>query len=343
MVSDSYLPYGKQQVDEEDIAAVVEVLKSDWLTTGPTIERFEQAVADYVGAKHAVAVSSGTAALHAAVAAAGIGSGDEVIVSCMSFVATANAIVYMGGTPVFADIVPETLLINPAHVEALITAKTKAIIAVDYAGQPCDYAELNRISEKYGLLLIADSSHSLGARLRGKACGVLADMSTFSFHPVKPLTSGEGGMVVTDNTEWANRIRRFRNHGICQDHHSRQQASQFEYDVVDLGFNYRLSDVHAALGLSQLSRLDDRIRRRNQIADQYFSRLGGVNGVRLLTVGAGVVHGFHLFVIRIPGSERHRIFLELRRRGIGVNVHYRPIHLHPYYQKKADAFRSLLS
>ncbi len=147
MVSDSYLPYGKQQVDEEDIAAVVEVLKSDWLTTGPTIERFEQAVADYVGAKHAVAVSSGTAALHAAVAAAGIGSGDEVIVSCMSFVATANAIVYMGGTPVFADIVPETLLINPAHVEALITAKTKAIIAVDYAGQPCDYAELNRISE----------------------------------------------------------------------------------------------------------------------------------------------------------------------------------------------------
>ena len=212
---DPIIPYGRQWIDEADIRAVVDVLRSDWITTGPKVPEFEKAVADYVGAEHAVAVSSGTAALHAAMHAIGVGPGDEVILPPMTFVATANCVVFQGATPVFADVDPDTLLINPTEVESKITGRTKAIIAVDYAGQPCDYYALRDIAERHGLILVADACHSLGAQFKGRNVGTLADLSVFSFHPVKHMTTGEGGMIVTDKYEFAEKMRRFRNHGIA--------------------------------------------------------------------------------------------------------------------------------
>jgi len=211
-----FIPYGRQCIDEDDIAAVVDVLRSDWLTTGPKVAEFEEAIAQFVGAKHAVAVSSGTAALHAAMYAIGIGLGDEVILPPMTFVATANSVVFQGGTPVFADVDPDTLLIDPNEVEAKITPRTKAIVAVDYAGQPCDYDSLRAIARKHGLILMADACHALGAEYKGKRVGTLADLTVFSFHPVKHITTGEGGMVTTDDPGLADRMRLFRNHGITR-------------------------------------------------------------------------------------------------------------------------------
>ena len=212
-----FIPYGRQSIDEQDVAAVCSVLRSDWLTTGPKVEEFEKAVADYVGAKYAVAVSSGTAALHAAMYAIGIGSGDEVIVPPMTFAATANCIVFQGGTPVFADVTRDTLLIDPAQVEAKITPRTKAIIAVDYAGQPCEYDSLRNIADQNNLILVADACHALGAEYKGQKTGSLADLNVFSFHPVKHITTGEGGMITTDDAKLAERMRLFRNHGIIRD------------------------------------------------------------------------------------------------------------------------------
>ena len=212
-----FIPYARQWIDGDDIQAVVEVLNSDWLTTGPKVGEFEQAVADYVGAKHAVAVSSGTAALHAAMYAIGIGPGDEVILPPMTFVATANAVVFQGGTPIFADVDSDTLLLDPNEVEAKITPRTKAIIAVDYAGQPCDYDSLKAISKHHGLTLIADACHSLGAEYKDRNVGTLADLTVFSFHPVKHITTGEGGMITTENEEYAEKMRLSRTHGITRD------------------------------------------------------------------------------------------------------------------------------
>jgi len=211
-----FIPYARQWIDDEDIQAVVEVLHSDWLTTGPKIAEFEEAVAQFVGAQDAVAVNSGTAALHAAMHAIDIRHGDEVILSPMTFAASANCILYQGGIPVFVDVEEDTLLIDPDKIEEKITPRTKAIIAVDYAGQPCDYDALQAIAKHHGLFLIADACHSLGAEYKGRKTGTLADLNIFSFHPVKHITTGEGGMVVTDNTELADRMRLFRNHGITR-------------------------------------------------------------------------------------------------------------------------------
>jgi perosamine synthetase len=216
------IPYGKQSIDEEDIRAVVEVLRSDWLTTGPTVAEFEQAFADFVDSKEAVAISSGTAALHAAVYALGIGPGDEVIVPAMTFAATANCVVFQGATPVFADVDPDSLLISPAEVEAKITSHTKAVIAVDYTGHPADYDAIRSITNKYGIALVADACHALGASYKGRPVGSLADLSVFSFHPVKHITTGEGGMITTNDPELAERMRCFRNHGITTDYHQRE-------------------------------------------------------------------------------------------------------------------------
>ena len=282
MENNSYIPYGRQQIDEDDIAAVVDVLRSDWLTTGPMVDKFEQAVADYTGAKYAVAVSSGTAALHAAMFAIGIGPGDEVIVPPMTFVATANAVVYQGGTPVFVDIEAETLLINPDLIEEKITPRTKAIIAVDYAGQPCDYDALREIADQHNLFLVADACHSLGAKYKGRKVGTLADLTVFSFHPVKPITTGEGGMVVTDNAEWTEQIRRFRNHGITSDHRQRQEQRTWHYEMTALGRNYRLSDIQCALGVTQLGNLQKNIEKRQRIANRYALCLADLPAVESL-------------------------------------------------------------
>ena len=332
----SFIPYGKQGIDEEDIEAVVDVLRSDWLTTGPKVPEFEQAVADYVSAKYAVAVSSGTAALHAAMCAIGVGPGDEVILPPMTFVATANCVVFQGATPVFADVDADTLLINPAEVESKITERTKAIIAVDYAGQPCDYNALRDIAERHGLVLIADACHSIGAQFNGRNVGTLADLSVFSFHPVKHITTGEGGMVVTDETKFAEKMRRFRNHGITSDHHQRRSQGSWFYEMVDLGYNYRISDFQCALGTSQLCKLSGWIKKRQKIARQYDEAFAEIPAIKPLNVKPDVYHAYHLYVCQIDSTklniDRDAIFKKLHAKGIGVNVHYIPVHLHPFYR-----------
>jgi perosamine synthetase len=302
------------------------------------VEEFEKAVAQFVGAKYAIAVSSGTAALHAAMYAAGIAEGDEVILPAMTFVATANAVVYERGTPVFVDVDPNTLLIHPPDVEAKINPRTKAIIAVDYAGQPCDYDALRTIADRHNLILIADACHSLGAEYKGQKVGSLADLSVFSFHPVKHITTGEGGMVVTNNPSYAEKMRRFRNHGINTNHRERAEQGTWHYEMLDLGLNYRLTDFQCALGLSQLSKLSGWITRRQEIARHYDEAFAGVSSVKPLDVSPDVSHAYHLYVIRLGlgrlRGDRSVIFEALRRKGIGVNVHYIPVHLHPFYQKK---------
>ncbi|MSR86574.1 UDP-4-amino-4,6-dideoxy-N-acetyl-beta-L-altrosamine transaminase [Candidatus Peribacteria bacterium] len=336
-VRDSLLPYGRQTVTDADVAAVTEVLTSDWLTTGPAVPAFEEAFASFVHTKHAVAVNSGTAALHAAYAAVGITKGDEVIVPAMTFAATANAVAYLGGTPVFVDIDPETLQIDPASVEKMMTKKTKAFVSVDYAGQPCDYVTLKAIAKKHGIPLVSDACHALGATMGKDHVGSLADLSTFSFHPVKPLATGEGGMITTDNPEWAERMRHFRNHGITTDHRQRQEKGSWFYEMQELGFNYRLSDIHCALGLSQLKSLAAATKRRQEIAAIYDKAFAGIAGLTPLAKRHGTTHAYHLYVIQLNldqlKADRNAIFQALRAENIGVNVHYIPVHFHPWYRK----------
>ena len=337
-VRNRMLPYSHQSIDETDVQAVSEVLRSDWLTTGPRVREFEHAFTRAVGAGEAVAVSSGTAALHATIHALGVGPGDEVIVSALTFAASANCVVYQGATPVFADVEPTTLLIDPNSVAAKITPRTRAIIAVDYAGQPCDYDTLQVISRRRGLALVADACHSLGATYKGRPVGTLADFNVFSLHPVKGMTTGEGGMVTVESFEVAHRLRRFRNHGVSSDHCQREQEGSWYYEMVELGFNYRLSDIQCALGLSQLKRLSGFIRRRQEIAARYDSACGELGAVRPLRVRPDVAHAYHLYVVRLDSGSlavgRARIFAALRAEGIGVNVHYLPVYLHPFYRER---------
>ena len=329
------LPYGRQTVDEDDIAVVAEVLRSDWLTTGPKVEEFERAFAAFTGSAFAVAVSSGTAALHAAMAALGIGPGDEVIVPAITFVASANCVVYQGGTPVFADVDPRTLLVDPADVERKITPRTRAIIAVDYAGQPCDYAALRALAARHGLALVADACHALGGAEGGQPVGSLADLSTFSLHPVKPITCGEGGVITTNDAALAGKMRIFRNHGISTDFRQREKLGSWAYEMVGLGFNYRLSDLQCALAASQLRKLPAWVARRQEIAARYDAAFAGATVFRPLAVRPGVSHGYHLYVISLrAGVDRGAFFTDLRAQGIGANVHYAPVYLHPFYREK---------
>ncbi len=326
-----FLPYGRQTIDEDDIAAVVEVLRSDWLTTGPAVERFEADVCAYTGARHGVAVSNGTAALHAAMFALNIGPGDEVIVPPMTIAASANCILYQGGTPVFADVEADTLLLDPSCVEAVITPRTKAIIAVDYAGQPCRWDALRAIADREHLALVADGCHALGATCKGRKVGTLADITVFSFHPVKHITTGEGGMAVTDDAGLAARMRAFRGHGITSTASQREKSGAWFYEMTELGYNYRITDFQCALGSSQLKKLDGWIDRRNALARAYDAALAGQGAIRPLALRADVRHAYHLYVVRTP--ERDETFRRLRANGIGANVHYVPVHLHPYYQR----------
>lgn len=328
------LPYGRQQIDEADIQAVVDALKSDFITTGPKVAEFEQDFCDFTGAAHAVAVSSGTAALHCIMAALGIRKGDEVIVPAMTFAASANAVLYQGGTPVFADVAEDTLLIDPASVESMITRHTKAILAVDYAGQPCDYDALRNIADRHKLLLLSDACHSLGATYKGRKVGTLADMTALSFHPVKQITTGEGGMVICDDPKLADLLRLYRNHGISTDYRQREEQGAWFYEMIELGFNYRITDFQCALGSSQLKKLPGWLERRREISKDYdkaFSSFGGK--VEPLLCLPGNRHSYHLYVIKIKGGLRDKVFSHLRKSGIGSNVHYIPVHLHPYYKR----------
>lgn len=332
------IPYGRQTIDDDDISAVIEVLRSDWLTTGPFIERFENAFAEYVGARYAVAVNSGTAALHCAMYALGIGPGDEVIVPPITFAATANCVVYQQGIPIFSDVEPDTLLLDPDQIESKITHRTRAIIAVDYAGHPCDYDRLRNICDTHGITLIADGCHALGARYKQKNVGSLADMTVFSFHPVKHITTGEGGMIATNNLRYAQKIKNFRNHGIRQDHHQRKIAGSWWYEIDDLGFNYRITDIQCALGISQLKKAPKFVSLRRKIAAKYDEAFSGSSLIQPLTVRENVYHAYHLYVIRIEseqiGKDRDWFFQQLVKKGISPNVHYIPVHLHPYYREK---------
>lgn len=337
-IRENRLPYGRQWIDDEDIQAVIEVLQSDWLTTGPKVAEFEEAFSDFVDVKEAVAISNGTAALHAAVYAADIGSGDEVIISPMTFASSANCVVFQGGKPVFADVDPDTLLIDPAEVEKKITSRTKAIIAVDYTGQPCDYDTLQAIADQYNLTLIADACHAVGGSYKDRPVGSLADMSTFSFHPVKHITTGEGGMITTDNADLAQKMRVFRNHGITTDHRQREQQGSWFYEMVDLGYNYRLTDIQCVLGLSQLRKLPGWVARRQEIAQVYDQAFAELSAINPLGVREEISHSYHLYMIQLDLDQlkvdRAQFFTALVAEGIGVNVHYIPVHLHPFFRKR---------
>jgi perosamine synthetase len=337
-VREDFLPYGRQWIDDEDIAAVVEVLKSDYLTTGPVIAQFEEKLKEVTGAQYAVALSNGTAALHAACFAAGIKEGDEVITSPMTFAATANAVLYCGGKPVFADICPDTYNINPEEIKRKITDKTKAIIPVHYTGQPCDMDEIMKIAEEYNLLVIEDGAHALGASYKGKMIGNIGDMTTFSFHPVKPVTTGEGGAVTTNNKDFYEKLLLFRSHGITRDADKLlKDEGTWYYEQQILGYNYRMTDIQAALGCSQLNKLDYFLEKRREYAKLYNDAFKDCEGVIRPRQLPDTLSGWHLYVLQLDldkiRPDRRVIFDELRIHNIGVNVHYIPVYYHPYYQK----------
>lgn len=345
MSGPSSVPYSRQSIDQDDIDAVLNVLKGAWLTTGPAVEAFEQDVAAFAGCQFGVSFSNGTAALHGMMHAVGIEPGDEVIVPAITFVATANAVLYQGGTPIFADVKSADLLMDPVDVERKITANTKAIIAVDYAGKPCDYVALRAIADRHGLLLLTDACHSLGAEVNGRPSATLADMAVFSFHPVKPITTAEGGMVVGSDERWSRKLRRFRGHGIDVDFRQRAEKQDWRYQMVSLGYNYRLSDLQAALGSSQLRKLPSWLQAKTEIAERYRTDLAQYReSVRPLAMEESLRHAYHLFVVRWcdaeEGRDRDWLFGQMRKQGIGVNVHYEPVYRHPFYQETVPTARS---
>lgn len=328
------IPYGKQTIEQDDIQAVVDVLKSDFLTTGPQIAEFEQTVADYVGAKYAVAISNGTSALHAACFAAGIRPGDEVITTPLTFAASANCVLYCGGTPVFADVDPKTYNIDPEDIRRKITDRTKAIIAVHLAGQPCDMDAIHSIAREHGLIVIEDGAHALGSVYKGKKVGSMSDMTTFSFHPVKPITTGEGGMIVTDNEEFYKKMVLFRSHGITRDDSmmTRNDGPWF-YQQFDLGYNYRITDIQCALGCSQMKKLDRFLARRKEIVARYNEAFAECDSIITPYQLSDTESGWHLYIVQVKNCDRRQVFETMREKGIGVNVHYIPVYMHPYYQE----------
>lgn len=328
------IPYGKQTIEQDDIQAVVDVLKSDFLTTGPKIAEFEQTVADYVGAKYAVAISNGTSALHAACFAAGIGPGDEVITTPLTFAASANCVLYCGGTPVFADVDPKTYNIDPEDIRRKITDRTRAIIAVHLAGQPCDMDAIHSIAREHGLIVIEDGAHALGSVYKGKKVGSMSDMTTFSFHPVKPITTGEGGMIVTDNEDFYKKMILFRSHGITRDDSmmTRNDGPWF-YQQFDLGYNYRITDIQCALGCSQMKKLDRFLARRKEIVARYNEAFADCDNIITPYQLSDTESGWHLYIVQVKNCDRRQVFENMREKGIGVNVHYIPVYMHPYYQE----------
>ncbi|GFZ77927.1 UDP-4-amino-4,6-dideoxy-N-acetyl-beta-L-altrosamine transaminase [Compostibacillus humi] len=337
-VRDSYLPYGRQWVTDDDINSVIKVLKGDYLTTGPLVPKFEEAIAEYVGADYAVAFSSGTSALHAACFAAEIGKGDEVIVSPITFVASANCVLYQGATPVFADIDPKTYNIDPNQIESKITSKTKAIIPVDFTGQAVDMDNIKKIADRYGLHIIEDAAHALGSEYKGRKIGSLADMTEFSFHPVKPITAGEGGVITTDNEEFYKKLQLFRSHGITKNKKDFFDSDgPWYYEQQALGYNYRITDIQCALGLNQLNHISKFLYRRRKIADRYNQAFCGMQEVNIPFEAEYSNSGWHLYILRLNmnllQADRKDIFEALQAENIGVNVHYIPVYYHPYYKK----------
>lgn len=336
------IPYGRQNINDADIAAVVEVLRSDYLTQGPVVPAFESAVAARCGATYGVAVNSATSALHIACLALGVGSGDMVWTSPISFVASSNCARYCGADVDFVDIDPRTYNMSVESLaEKLSIAKQhgrlpKVVIPVHLAGQSCDMAAISKLSEIYGFKVIEDASHAIGGSFKGDAvgCGRYSAITVFSFHPVKIITSGEGGMAVTNDPELAKKMASLRSHGITR-YPSEMTCSPdgaWYYQQLELGFNYRMTELQAALGMSQLSRLDDFVRRRHEIARRYEDLLSG-SEVTLPWQSPDVYSAMHLFIVRVSSADHSIIFERMRSAGIGVNLHYIPIYRHPYYSK----------
>lgn len=329
-----FLPYGRQTISDEDIEAVAQVLKSEFLTTGPAVGRFEEALCSATGVGNAVAVNSGTSALHAMYFAAGLQAGDEIITSPLTFAATANAALYLGATVKFVDVEADTGNLDPRLLDDAISEKTKLIVPIDFAGHPAEYDSINAVAARHGLTVVADAAHSLGASYKGRPVGTLATATEVSFHPVKPVTTAEGGAVLTNSPEIARLARLFQTHGITRDANELEHANEgpWWYEQHHLGFNYRLTDLQAALGTSQLTRLVKFISRRREIAKTYDTAFTGVDGIQLPGRRDHVEPGWHLYVIRVAeASLRRPLFEALRRKGIGVQVHYLPVHFHPYY------------
>ena len=336
-VRKTMLSYGRQWIGPDDIEAVAEVLRSDYITQGPLIDLFEERIAEYVGAKYAVAFCNGTMALHAACAAAGIGPGDEAVTSPITFLASANCVLYQQGRPVFADIRGDTYNLDPACAEKAITPRTKALIPVDFTGQPADLDAFVRLAKERGLVLIEDGAHALGAEYRGRKVGSQADMTMFSFHPVKIITTGEGGIITTNNEEYARRLRLFRNHGMTRDPKELQRnEGGWYYEMQSLGHNGRMTDLQAALGLSQLKKLPEFLQRRREIAAKYNDAFGGMEGLVIPHQAPDVQSSWHLYVLRWRRDRfrgnRRMWFDALRAENIGVHVHYIPVYRQPYYR-----------
>lgn len=332
------ISYGKQSICEEDIQAVVDVLRSDYLTTGPKVAEFERVVAEYVGAKYAVAISNGTAALHAACYAAGIKPGDEVITTPITFAASSNCVLYCGATPVFADIDPDTYNIDPEDIRRKITAKTKALIVVHFTGQPCEMDKIHEIAKEHNLIVIEDAAHALGADYKGNKVGSMSDMTTFSFHPVKHITTGEGGMITTNNPELYSKLKLFRSHGITRDEElMTKNEGGWYYQQLELGYNYRITDIQCALGISQMKRLDDFVSRRRYLVDRYNKAFVNVSDIVCPAQSEGCNNSWHLYVVQVPLGRRKEIYDKLQKAGIHVNVHYIPVYKHPYYQNNGYA------
>ena len=334
-VRGALLPYGRHLVEDDDVQAVVATLRDGLITTGPAVTEFERAFAAAVGARHAVAVSSGTAALHAAVFAAGLGPGDEAVTTPLTFVATSNAVLYQGARPVFADVRPDTLTLDPAAAAAALTPRTRALMPVHFAGQACDVDEWERLARARGLVLIQDAAHALGAEVHGRRVGGGSGLTVFSLHPVKHITTGEGGVVTTDDAGLAERMRRFRNHGLATDAGTRDAHGRLWSEMVDLGYNYRLTDLQCALGRSQLGKLERFLARRESIAEHYLAALKDVPGLALPQVVPDARHGWHIFpvLLELPrlAADRATVYAALRAENIGVTLHYVPAYWHPYY------------
>lgn len=321
------IPYGKQNIDSSDIKAVVKTLKSDYLTTGPKVKEFEKKISSYCDTAYGVACSNGTSALHLAYLAAGLKKGDEVITTPNTFVATTNMLLVLGVKPVFCDIRPDTYNIDENKIKPLITKKTKAIVVVDFAGQPVELQKISSIAKKYKLILIEDSSHALGAKYKNKKVGSLADLTIFSFHPVKSIATGEGGMVLTKNKNFYNKMLHLRSHGVSKDKNG--------FNVMtDLGYNYRLSDIQAALGVSQLKKLGLFIKKRRQVVKWYNQQLKGLGQIVLPVEMTGNKSSWHLFVIRTKSAaDQLGLYKYLLKNGVGVNFHYPAVYSHPFYRK----------
>ena len=339
-VRDKLLPYGHQWIDEEDIKAVIEVLRSDWITQGPKVAEFEKEFAKYVGARYAVAVNSGTAALHAACFAAQIEKGDEAITTPITFAASANCVLYQGGTPIFADIDENTLNIDPDEIKKKITKKTKALIPVDFTGLPVDLEKILQIAKDNNLIIIEDASHALGATYKDRKIGSISDMTVFSFHPVKHITTGEGGMITTNNKEYYERLKLFRTHGITKE---KDKLLNYEgpwyYEMQELGYNYRLTDFQCALGMAQLKKIDKNVHRRIEIVQKYNDAFEENKEIKTPYFDSKIsTSTWHLYIIQLNLKKlevgRREIFETLKAENIGVNVHYIPVYLQPYYKKR---------